>query len=169
MLSFPAILHKFLYKPENPDRLEYNAPFVFRAPLVGSPPSIACPSPVRRSFRESISRRTVMLAQWQFISKQTLVSRWGMCRQNLKKHFLVFFCHLLTFNVFNVKILKLPLDLSKKVKKIVPKGEGQLGVLERNRQTDTKAWNFKNRTVSLAHCVIDTTCKLLTNNVATRV
>ena len=47
-------------------------PLVFSAPLVGSPPSIVCPSPVSRSFRESISRRTVMLAQWQGITKQTL-------------------------------------------------------------------------------------------------
>lgn len=45
------------------DGVGNTGPFVFRAPLVGSPPSIVCPSPVRRSFRESISRRTVMLAQ----------------------------------------------------------------------------------------------------------
>lgn len=50
---------------------ENSAPFVFRTPLLGSPPSTVCPSPVKRSFRESISRRTVMLAQWQFISQQT--------------------------------------------------------------------------------------------------
>lgn len=49
-----------------------SVPFVFKAPLAGSPPSIVCPSPVSRSFRESISRRTVKLAQATLISTETL-------------------------------------------------------------------------------------------------
>lgn len=33
-------------------------PFVFRAPLLGSPPSTVCPSPAKRSFSDSISLLT---------------------------------------------------------------------------------------------------------------